>query len=43
VSSNTDYVVVGEDPGSKLDDAKVNNVKTINEEQFHRLLEKGDV
>lgn len=43
VSSNTDYVVAGEDPGSKLDDAKVNNVKTINEEQFHRLLEKGDV
>jgi DNA ligase (NAD+) len=38
VSSNTDYVVVGEGPGSKLDDAKQENVKTIDEEQFKQLL-----
>jgi DNA ligase (NAD+) len=38
VSSKTDYVVVGEGPGKKLDDARENNVKTINEEQFKELL-----
>lgn len=43
VSGNTNYVVVGEDPGSKLDQAKKRNVKTINEKQFHRLLKKGKV
>lgn len=43
VSDNTDYVVVGEDPGSKLDEAKKHKVKTIDEQQFHKLLEKGRV
>lgn len=38
VSSNTDYVVVGEDPGSKLNHAKENNVKTIKENEFEKLL-----
>jgi len=32
VSSNTDYVVVGGNPGSKLDDAKEEEAKTIGEE-----------
>lgn len=43
VSENTDYVVVGDDPGSKLDEAKKRKVKTIDEQQFHKLLEKGKV
>lgn len=38
VSSNTDYVVVGDDPGSKLDDAKQEGVKILDEEQFERLI-----
>jgi DNA ligase (NAD+) len=38
VSSNTDYVVVGENPGSKLDDARQQSVKTIDEEGFRALL-----
>jgi len=38
VSGNTDFVVVGEEPGSKLDDAKEHNVKTIDEKEFEKLL-----
>ncbi|MFO7615402.1 MAG: NAD-dependent DNA ligase LigA [Bacteroidales bacterium] len=38
VSSNTDYVVVGEGPGSKLDDARENEVKTIDESRFKELI-----
>lgn len=38
VSNNTDYVVVGENPGSKFDDAKELSVKTINEEEFLKLI-----
>lgn len=38
VSGNTDYVVVGENPGSKLDDAKNENVKEIGENDFKKLL-----
>jgi DNA ligase (NAD+) len=38
VSDNTDYLVVGEDPGSKYDDAKKRRVKRIDEKQFKRLL-----
>lgn len=41
VSSNTDYVVVGEGPGSKLDVAKEEGLKTIDEEQFKQLLNTG--
>jgi DNA ligase (NAD+) len=43
VSSNTDYVVVGEGPGSKLDNAKEENIKTIDEEQFNQLLKTGKI
>jgi DNA ligase (NAD+) len=41
VSGNTDYLVVGENPGSKLDEAKENSVKVINEEEFQKLLKQG--
>ncbi|MBI3393507.1 MAG: NAD-dependent DNA ligase LigA [Nitrospirae bacterium] len=37
VSKKTDYVVVGEDPGSKADKARALGVKTIDEKEFRRL------
>ena len=41
VSSKVDYVVVGSEPGSKLDQAREQKVKIIDEDEFKRLLEKG--
>ncbi|HCY37188.1 MAG: DNA ligase (NAD(+)) LigA [Candidatus Margulisiibacteriota bacterium] len=41
VSKNTDYLVVGESPGSKYDKAKELNVKIINEQEFEALLAKS--
>ncbi len=38
VSKNTDYVVVGESPGSKFEDAKRLGIKTLNEKDFLKLL-----
>jgi DNA ligase (NAD+) len=38
VSRATDYVVVGDDPGSKYDRAKKLGVKTINEKEFLELI-----
>ncbi len=38
VSSRTDYVVVGENPGSKYDKARELNVKIISEEEFLKLI-----
>jgi DNA ligase (NAD+) len=38
VSKNTSYVVVGEEPGSKFDEAKKFGVKTIDEGEFLKLL-----
>jgi DNA ligase (NAD+) len=38
VSKKTDYVLAGEDPGSKLEDAKTLGVKIIDEAQFVKLL-----
>ncbi len=38
VSKNTDYVVAGEEPGSKYDKAKKLGVKIINEGEFIRLI-----
>jgi DNA ligase (NAD+) len=39
VSSSTDYVVAGENPGSKLDEGKKRNVKIINEKEFEKILQ----
>jgi DNA ligase (NAD+) len=38
VSRNTDYVVVGENPGSKFDKAKALGIKTLNEEEFLKIV-----
>lgn len=40
VSGNTDYVVVGESPGSKLEKAKENNVKIVDEVKFRNLIKE---
>ncbi len=40
VSKKTDYVIVGENPGSKLDKARELGVKIINENDFINLLER---
>lgn len=41
VSKKTDYVLAGEDPGSKLNKAIKLNVKVISEEDFHNLINKS--
>jgi DNA ligase (NAD+) len=41
VSSRTDYLVVGESPGSKLDMARELGVPTLNEKDFLKLVGKG--
>ncbi len=38
VSKNTDYVLVGENPGSKLEKAKKIGVKILNEKQFNNII-----
>ncbi|MBF0120499.1 MAG: NAD-dependent DNA ligase LigA [Desulfobacterales bacterium] len=39
VSRNTDYVVLGDSPGSKLDRAKDLGIKIIDEEEFKKIIE----
>jgi len=41
VSSKTDYLVIGESPGSKLDKARKLNIATLNEQEFMKLVGKG--
>jgi len=43
VSRRTSFVVVGENPGSKFDKARELNVKTINEEEFLKMLKEMGV
>ena len=38
MSKKTDYVIVGEEPGSKYDKAKELGVKTLNEKEFLKLI-----
>ncbi len=38
VSGETDFVVVGEDPGKKLDEAKENDVEILDERQFQKMI-----
>lgn len=40
VSRRTDYVVAGEQPGSKLDRARVLGIKVLNEKEFVHLIRK---
>ncbi len=40
VSKNTDLVVVGEEPGSKYERAKKLGIKTIDEKEFLKMIEK---
>jgi DNA ligase (NAD+) len=41
VSRQTDYVVVGSEPGSKLDEAKAQGLKTLSENRFLDLLREA--
>ncbi len=38
VSGNTDYLLLGEEPGSKLDQAKKRGVPTLSEDDLHQLI-----
>ena len=40
ISSKTNFLIIGENPGAKLDKARKNNVKTINEDELKTLLRK---
>lgn len=42
VSGKIDYLIVGEDPGSKLDKARELKIATLTEGEFLELLGKGD-
>jgi len=41
VSKKTDYVVVGDNPGSKADKAEQLGVPILDEDAFKQLLERG--
>ena len=41
VSKNTDFLVAGIEPGSKLDKAKALGVKVIDENEFKKIIQRG--
>jgi len=43
VSGNTDFLVAGEESGSKLEQAKKKGVKTLSQEEFYDLLEEKGI
>ncbi len=43
VSSKTDFVVIGDNPGSKADNARKLGIEIINEEQFQKMLGNTDL
>ena len=43
VSKNTDYVIVGEQPGSKAKKAKELNIPIINENEWVEIIKSIDV
>jgi len=40
VSRGTDAVLLGESPGSKLDDARRYNIRLISEEEFKKMIKE---
>jgi len=42
VSGNTDYLVLGEDPGSKYDQAQKRGIPTISEDDLEKMIEKKE-
>jgi DNA ligase (NAD+) len=42
VSKKTDFLVVGEEPGSKLDKAKEFGVSILNESDFEKMLRQAE-
>jgi DNA ligase (NAD+) len=42
ISSNTNFLIVGENPGSKLDKANKLSVKILNEDDFVKLLKENE-
>jgi DNA ligase (NAD+) len=38
VSKKVDFVVIGEDPGSKFDKAKELGIKVLSEEEFKKMI-----
>ena len=41
VSSETDYLVVGADPGSKFEEAQKQDVEILDEQKFEKLIQKN--
>jgi DNA ligase (NAD+) len=40
VSGNTDYLVLGENPGSKYDEAQKRGIPTLSEDELYRMIEE---